>query len=194
MHHDGSITQWLQQLPSGDEVALARLHERIWPLLVARAARRLGPAPGRMVDEEDIAQSAFWDFYQAVQRGAAPRLDSRENLLALLTTMISHKAINHAKHHATQKQGGGKLEQGSVAEWLEQSAEHDPAAEIAMADAYDHFLAALPDQIRPFAELYLAGFTHEEIGERLGCVARTSERKVALAIERWREVAASELG
>ena len=193
MSHDGSITQWLQQLPTGDEIALARLHERIWPLLVARAARRLSPAPGRVADEEDVAQSAFWDFYQAVQRGAVPRLESRENLLALLTTMISHKAINHIKHHHTQKQGGGKLQQGSVADWLAEHGNLGPAEEVALADAYDHFLAALPDQLRPFAELYLAGHTHEEIASQLGCVARTSERKVALAIERWREMAASEL-
>jgi RNA polymerase sigma factor (sigma-70 family) len=193
MSHDGSITQWLQKLPSGDEVALARLHQRIWPLLVARAARRLGSAPLRNVDEEDLAQSAFWDFYQAVQRGAVPRLENRENLLALLTTMIGHKAINHIKHQLTQKQGGGQVQQGSVVEWLEQQDARQPVDEVVLTDAYDHFLAALPDGLRPFAELYLAGFTHEEIGERLGCVARTSERKVALAIERWREVAGREM-
>ncbi|HUG68923.1 MAG TPA: sigma-70 family RNA polymerase sigma factor [Pirellulaceae bacterium] len=188
-----TITQWIQQLPTGDEVALQKLHARLWPQLIARARKRMQHAPLRMVDEEDVVQSAFWDFYQAVQQGGVPRLENRENLLALLTTMISHKAINHIKHQLTQKRGGGKLQHGSVFEWLEQQDDKQPIDEVMLADTYDHFLAALPDQLRPFSELYLAGYTHQEIADQLGCVSRTSERKVALAIEHWRQLAQREL-
>jgi DNA-directed RNA polymerase specialized sigma24 family protein len=48
----------------------------------------------------------------------------------------------------------------------------------------------LPDRLRAVAERYLGGSTNKETAAALGCSERTVERKVALILERWQEMAA----
>ena len=140
------------------------------------------------MDEEDIVQSAFVDFYRAFQEGRL-ELENRENLLALLTTIIGFKAVNHVKRQLAGKRGGGRVQTGSVLDFVTGDPERDPVDATILADCYDHFVESLSESLRPFAELYLAGYTHEEIAQQMGCVTRTSERKVALAKEQWRKMA-----
>ena len=47
----------------------------------------------------------------------------------------------------------------------------------------------IPLKLQAFAELYLAGCTHREIAERLACVERTVERKLALVLKKWQQQA-----
>src|SRR6058998_3399163 len=84
----GSVEVWLRDLQQGHRSALGKLHQRYWPALVnyARARIRLTPVGG--ADEEDVVQAAFLSFYRAFQEGRIPRLTTRENVLAFLTTLI----------------------------------------------------------------------------------------------------------
>jgi RNA polymerase sigma factor (sigma-70 family) len=207
MSSEGSITVWLNQLQAGEEAALGKLHERYWPLLVAVARRRLHGVPGRACDEEDVAQEALWSFCRRVRDGRAFRLASRHDLLALLTHIIACKAVNQIEHEVgTQKRGGGRVQGGSVLELLAAggarqpgegaaaTSEPSPLEQALLRDAYRHYIGELPDHLREFAELYLAGFTYKEIAGRLGCVERTVERKLALILRRWQEIGAAEVG
>jgi DNA-directed RNA polymerase specialized sigma24 family protein len=105
-----------------------------------------------------------------------------------------------------QKRGGGKVQGGSVLEMLAAGtalpgegalaahAEPTPLEQALLNDAYRHYVGELPDHLRDFAELYLAGFTHKEIAARVGCVERTVERKLALVLKRWREIGLEHVG
>ena len=200
MTQDGSVTTWIGQLREGEEHALAQLHARYWPWLVNLARQKLKGARLRVADEEDIAQQAFWSFYNSFQAGGAPRLASRHDLLALLTTITACKAINQLKHErGVQKRGGAARE--TLAESFSTddddtwgldafaAAERTPYEEALLKDSYQHFIAGLPERLQEFAELHLAGCTNREIAERMGCVERTVERKLALALARWQEMA-----
>jgi RNA polymerase sigma factor (sigma-70 family) len=206
MASGGSVSAWIDQLKAGDEGALARLHARYWPFLVGLARRKLHGAPCRATDEEDVAQQAFWKFYEGLKTGRLPELANRHQLLALLTHIIACRAANQVKHElGVQKRGGGRVRgesalddpaaSGETTRGLEQV--EDPGLtpeEIALLqDSYQHYVRALPDKLREFAELYLAGLTHQEIGERMGCSERTVDRKIALIMARWQEVAAAGL-
>ncbi|MCH7724904.1 MAG: hypothetical protein IH991_00275 [Planctomycetes bacterium] len=184
----GSLTRWIIELPTDEEVALEKIHERLWPLLVGRARAKLRNLPLRHVDEEDVVQSVFKDFHKALKEGRF-EFENRENLLALLTTMIGRKIINHIKAELTEKRGGGKLQSGAVFEFLAEESGKQPDHEAMLADCYEHFVGSLPDHVRQFAELYLAGYTHQEISQEMQCSKRKSERKVALAKERWQQMA-----
>lgn len=202
----GSVSAWIDQLKAGDETALAKLHARYWPCLVGLARRKLHGVPCRATDEEDVAQQAFWKFFEGLKAGRLPELTNRHQLLALLTHIIACRAANQIKHElGVQKRGGGRVQgesaldaptaSGETTRGLEQVA--DPGLtpeEIALLqDSYDYYVRALPEKLRDFAELYLAGLTHQEIGDRMGCSERTVDRKVALITARWRELATAGL-
>jgi DNA-directed RNA polymerase specialized sigma24 family protein len=201
MSSDDSVTAWLGQLRAGEEAALGKLHERYWPALVALARKKLRGVPGRAADEEDVAQEAFWGFYRSLKAGHLPRLASRHDLLALLTHIIACKAVNQIKHEVgTRKRGGGLgLEALAGPGQNENDPEapadggHTPLDQAVLNDLYRHYVDGLPDSLRDFAELYLAGCTHKESADRLRCSLRTVERKVALLLDRWRAMAADSL-
>jgi RNA polymerase sigma factor (sigma-70 family) len=205
MSSSGSVTNWIQQLQTGEEAALSKLHRCYWPWLVNLARKRLKGVPGRAADEEDVAQDAFWSFYRRLRSGDVFRLSSRHDLLALLTHIVACKAVNQIIHEfGVQKRGGGKVwgesELGSLV-WaahevsLEEAAGAGPTPleQTILNDCYQHYISRLPERLRSFAELYLAGYTYREIADRTGCVERTVERKIPLILKHWREMASDSL-
>ncbi len=208
MTSGGSVSAWIGQLKAGDEAALEKLHHRLWPLLVRIARKKLGAAPRRAADEEDVAQQAFWGFYRSVRAGRAPRLENRYDVLALLTHIVGCQAVNQIKHElAVRKRGAGRVLGESVlnasaaargdgrGRGLEQVESPDitPEEEALLSDSYRHYVEALPEHVREFARQYLAGLTHREIAERMSCTERTVDRKVALILARWRRMASESI-
>jgi hypothetical protein len=94
----GSVSFWIEQLKAGEEAALAKLHKRYWPEVVRLARKRLRGVPCRACDDEDVAQAAFWSFYQGLRAGRVPQLTNREDLIALLTHLVACKAANQIRH------------------------------------------------------------------------------------------------
>jgi RNA polymerase sigma factor (sigma-70 family) len=199
----GSVSAWIDQVKAGEELALAKLHARYWPFLVGMARRKLQGAPGRAADEEDVAQQAFWGFYESVKAGRLPELANRQQLLALLTQIVACQAYNQLKHEfGVRKRGGNRVRSeadlddpggsggGRALEQVEDTG-LSPAEITLLKDCYAHYVEALPENLREFAELYLSGLTYQEMGERLGCSERTVDRKVALILARWRQLAAN---
>ncbi len=184
MVSSGSVTAWIVQLKAGDEAGLAKLHARYWPALVALARKKLNTVAGRAADNEDVAQEAFWGFYQSLKAGRLPRLNNRHDLLALLSHIIACKALNLIEREmGTQKRGSGQVRDESALDRV-----HDPGPEgraldlatdprrspleqATLNDCYRHYLTGLPEALRDFAECYLAGCTHKEIAQRLGAAA-----------------------
>jgi RNA polymerase sigma factor (sigma-70 family) len=190
----GSVSVWIGQLQAGDETALGRLHARYWPALVALARKKLRGAPGRAADEEDVAQAALWSLYRGLRAGRLPRLATRDDLLALLSHIIACKAVNQIRHEVgTQKRSAERTEGDAALQTLAGAAEPTPLEQALLNDCYTHFVGGLPDKLREVAELYLAGCTHRQIAERLGCVERTVERKLPLVLARWQEMAAAQV-
>jgi RNA polymerase sigma factor (sigma-70 family) len=199
----GSVSVWIRQLHGGEEAALGQLHARYWPYLVGLANRKLGGTPRRAIDEEDVAQQAFWRFYQSLRSGRLPQLTNRHQLLALLSHITACQAVNQIKHElGVQKRGGGRIQGESVldggtapgdspARGLEQVEAPGPSPEerILLDDCYQQYMRSLPDHLRDFAELYLAGLTYQEIADRLDCAERTVDRKMALILRHWRRLA-----
>lgn len=184
----GSVSHWIAQAKAGDELALARLHRRYWPALVGLARQRLlgSPIPS---DEEDIAQQAFFGFYEAIKRQRVPQLENRHQFLALLSHIIACKVYNQVNHELTARKGGGRVQSGAQLTTLVEDSAYSPLQEAILKECYEKYVVDMPESLRRHAELFLQGCTRQEIAEKLGCADRTVDRKIALVKEYWHAIA-----
>lgn len=182
----GSVEVWLEELQQGRVSALGRLHRRYWPSLVAYARSRVRPESAPFADEEDLVQAAFLSFYRALREGRAARVSDRESLVALLTTIIARKAARKASGPVLRDVGDT-----AALERLARETDASPLEQAMLKDCYQRYVGGLPSNLRPFAEMCLAGMTHREIAATIPCAVRTVERKMSRILHLWHELAAS---
>lgn len=203
MSSEGTVTQWIVGLKDGDLSALQKIHDRYRSQLVGLARHRLCRQSTHQGDAEDAVQEAFWSFFRTVQQGRLPRLENRDDLLSLLVIITARKTSNLIRGERAAKRGGGRVRDeaalaggdadstpgiGQVADSV-----CTPDEEVQLRDAYEHYLAALPEALRVFAELFLAGYSPQEIALQLGCSDQTVRRKIKLILQLWQEMAAESL-
>ena len=199
MKSEGSVSQWIAELKSGDEAAAQRLWERYFGQLVRLCHKRLGDHPRRAADEEDAALSAFASFLQGAQQGRFPRLRDRDGLWRLLVVIAARKVVDQRQHDSRQKRGGGKvagesalMSPGSAPGGIgiEQVVGPEPTPEFAasVVEEYERLLDRLADPtLRSIAMAKMEGYTNDEIAGRIGCVRRTVERKLRVIRKLWSE-------
>ena len=193
MSQIGSVSQLPQQCKAGEQAALGVLMKRYWPFLLARAGERLPPAYRRAVDEEDIAQQVLWAVYQGLKGGHWQQLANRQDLVALLNRITECKAINQLKSELRNKRGGGKVPEPLYGAGTDSSTSGpvapagglSPQEEVLQDDWCRHGLSRLGPELRPVAEVLLAGCTQKEIAAALRCSERTVARKVPLIRVKW---------
>jgi DNA-directed RNA polymerase specialized sigma24 family protein len=191
MDASGSVTAWISALTAGDPEAAQRLWERYFDRLVRLAGARLKNLPRRVMDEEDVALSAFDSFCRGAQRGRFPQLRDRHNLWPLLVVITTRKAADLVQHQCSQKQGGGKVRGESVllgAQAADASVagieavlgrEPTPAFACQVAEQYQRLLESLGEErLRQIAVLKMENYTNEEVAARVNCCVRTVERKL----------------
>ena len=188
----GSITRLLPQLRDRNELAV----EAIWRRYVRRvhgAARPviagLGPGSG---DEEDVAQSAFHAFYEAAANDRLPPLGSRDDLWRLLVTITRRKAIDRLRREYRVRRGG-RVRIFHDAKAVNHACDVGEVSIdlIEVQESLDdlmHKLAATgDDRLATVARLRLEGYSNQEIAGKLGCTARTIQRKLHILERLWSE-------
>lgn len=195
MSTDGSVSQWVTLLRDGDHEAAQKLWERYFLRLVALARSRLGDAPRRVADEEDVALSAFDSFCRGAQGGHFPQLLDREDLWRLLVIITGRKSSHLKRDESRKKRGGGAnatlLNSASVQNEqpeLEDLVDPEPTPAFAaeVAEECRRLLGALGNpELKSVALWKMEGFTNQEVAGKLGCVVRSVERKLRLIRKIW---------
>jgi DNA-directed RNA polymerase specialized sigma24 family protein len=190
MSTGNSVTQWISALRQGDQSAAHGLWEAYFRRLVNLARARLRGAPRRVVDEEDIALSAFDSFCRGVRAGRFPRLDDRNDLWQVLVVITVRKAIDLHNYEGRQSRGKGRVRSLSELgrEGLDSIRGDGPTTELAaqLSDEYQRLMEQLVDPtLQSVATWKLEGYTNDEIAARLGCVTKTVERKLARIRSKW---------
>lgn len=190
-----SVTLWLGQFKSGDPAAAQPLWNTYFAKMVELARLKLGTAPRGKHDEEDVVNSAFFSFCEGVKDGRFPQLDSRDELWAILFTIVAAKAAQYARSEGRKKRGGGKVVHASAAadtagtnDLFASLASVEPTADDAaiMVEDLKKLLEALGDgNLQQIAIWKMEGYTNREIAERIGKSEPTVERKLKLIRETW---------
>jgi RNA polymerase sigma factor (sigma-70 family) len=192
------VTQWINQLSGGDQRAAQQLWEAYFHRLVSFARRKLEGLPLRAADEEDVALSAMHSFCRGMEQRRFDRVKDRDDLWKLLVTITARKASAQRRRQYAAKRGGGHVRGESVFHHPQQEdADSDgigailgeePTPELAcmVAENCQQMLDGLEDEtLQQVALLTLEGYGPEEIGEKLGCVRRTVERKLERIRDKW---------
>jgi DNA-directed RNA polymerase specialized sigma24 family protein len=193
-----SVSEWIADLKTGDQVAAQKLWESYFQRLVGLARAKLQGTPRRAADEEDVALSAFKSFCRGAAGGKFPQLDDRDDLWRLLVTLTERKAIGLMRQEHRQKRGGGKVlgesgfaaptDSGSAEPGIDQIAGREPTPEFAaqVAEECQRLLERLGDpELRSIAVWKMEGDTTQEIATRLRRAPSTIERKLRLIRKRW---------
>ena len=192
------VTYWINRLAEGDQEAAHAIWEGYFSKLVRYARRKLDDMPRRAVDEEDVAISAMYSFCRGLEAGRFEKVDDREDLWKLLVTITARKAYAVRKRHYREKRGKGRVRGESVFQrpdddefrsaGIGQVLGSEPTPELAnmVVENTRELLDALDDEtLRQVAIMKLEGQTNVEIAQKLGCVARTVERKLERIRGKW---------
>lgn len=194
MSSEGSVSDWIARLQTGDPAAVQQLWERYFPRLVHLARKKLRGSRPRCADEEDVALSAFDSFCRHAEKGHFPDLHDRDGLWRLLVVITARKAVHLCRDEFRQKRGGGLIQvsasstEGEDQHLLEQllSREPDPGFAALMAEECERLLGCLGDpELRSVAVWKMEGWTTDEIAGKLGYAPRSIKRKLRLIRNLW---------
>lgn len=195
-----SVTTWLEQLKQGDSLAAQQLWQRYLDRLVRLARQKLGLAPRRVSDEEDVALSAFHGFLMGVEQGRFARLEDRHDLWQVLVMITQRKAIGQKRRQLALKRGGRKLvgesaiqrrdADTSTGAGMAQVPDHEPTPQFAdqVGEQLTRLLDRLgDDELRRIALAKMEAYNNREIAAQLNISLRAAERKLSLIRRIWLE-------
>ncbi|CAN5275654.1 ECF-type sigma factor [soil metagenome] len=189
MSPEASVTNWLNALQGGDRVGVRGLWDRYFHQMMGIARQKLGPCPRKVVDEEDVAVSAFDSFCRGMEQGQFPRLEDRDELWRLLVVITVRKAVNVVQYEGRQKRDATRTELTDDDTFHElMSQEPSPAVAVAMHEECLSLLDKLQDEnLRKLVLLKLEGHNNIECAALLGRARVTVQRMLKLIQQIWRQ-------
>ena len=196
-NYDVSITRLFDELKAGNPQAAEELWTVYFDRLVAVARKRLGKAPKRAADEDDIALSVFNDLCAGAARGNFAAHVRRDDLWHLLLHLTNRKLVKYVRRETRQKRGGGAVRgesvflnpaTGSAARGLDQIVRNEPTPVMlaALNEQHQRLLGILANEtLRRIATWRMQGETNEDIAAKLKLSVRSVDRKLHLIRECW---------
>ncbi len=193
-----SISECLVLLKKGDTYAQYEIWQRYHKRLVRLAYLNMKWMKRRVVDEEDVALSAFALFLQRAKEGRFPKLEDRHDLWQVLIMLTERRAVSQRRHQTAQKRGGDQVRGESGFDSPRGSLESERGIEAVMdrdppqafidclCESVEERLNALGSDLqRKIAIAKMEGFTNAEISQRLNVSERTIERQLNLIRKTW---------
>ena len=195
-HSHGDIAALIQGVESGDADAAALLWNYCFARLQSYCRKKLPDRLRRILDEEDVALSAFKSFCLGAQDGKFGEIAGRDEFWKLLYCIGARKAGAQVRHHHALKRGGGNVvgESAFVSKeeykrGIEQVSDVQPTAitlDDFLRDCEGLFEQLDTDEMRTIAMLRIEGYSVDEIANRMGCAKRSVERRLNLIRQIWK--------
>ncbi|MDA7978115.1 MAG: ECF-type sigma factor [Pirellulales bacterium] len=192
-----SITVWLEGLAKGDSVAAQEIWNRFFTRLVEQCRLKLRDRVSRgIMDEEDIAISAFESFCRGAEQQKFSQLNDRSDVWQILLVLAERKAVNAVRYHSRLKRGAFRVRNISEFDSPEDGgspmdiadAEPLPDFVVAVTDEFKYLIGLLKkhDQLYRVAMLKLENHSNAEIAKCIGKTVRTVEYKLKRIKELWK--------
>ncbi len=189
MSADSSFTGLIQRVRAGDEQAAAELVRRYEPAVRRSARLRLNAPLRRACDSLDLSQAVLGSFFVRVAGGQYD-LDSPEQLLELLATLVRNKLSRLARHEQAERRDQRRLAAGSPEEHGVTGGEASPSRQVSAREVLDQAQRRLSAEERRLLELRQQGLDWMAVAATVGGTPEARRRQLARAVER----VAAELG
>jgi DNA-directed RNA polymerase specialized sigma24 family protein len=199
-----SVSIWIGKLRSGDEEAAHVIWGRFFERLVILANRKLKNSSRRAMDEEDVVQQAFFEFFKCVQNGRFPLLTDRDDLWQVLAMLVDRRAKDQMKRQLSLRAGSGRvLGESAFIGASERDVRKPGIAQVPDVDATPELASDFVDELQirlgslgeneyvRIAILKMQGYSNPEIADRIKSSLRTVERVLKEIREKWIQGAVS---
>ena len=179
-----SFRDLFEQICRGEQHAARELLERYErDLRILARVRLTDPNLRRAIDSMDVCQSVFGVFFARAAAGLI-ELETPEQFLRLMATMIHNKVIDYARRFQSRRRDIRR--QLDVHAGDMHLAGHDPTASqvVSGQELLEKFEAELSDEERQLADLRKAGRKWDDIARVMGSSADSLRKKLSRAIER----------
>lgn len=196
MSEDHSVSRHIPGLIAGESLATQEVWRRYYASLVALAHRKLRGCPRRVLDEDDVVQVAFENFFRQVQQGRFARLEDRDDLWQILAMLVDRRAKDQFRKMTSEKNGNGLVRGDSINQNSGQAPVIDAAPDriptdqqaIEFAEQVELRLGQLKLAAhRKVALLKMARYTNQEIADEIDVSLRTVERMLEAIRDQWSE-------
>ncbi|HQX49949.1 MAG TPA: sigma-70 family RNA polymerase sigma factor [Planctomycetaceae bacterium] len=190
MSNPSDFPALIQRVRNGDAeaaVELVRCYES--DLRILARVKLNDPRLRRVCDSMDICQSVLGNFFVRATAGQFD-IDSPEQLLKLLSTMIRNKVTDVARRQTAERRNHGRIANASIEEFEIPAIQDTPSQIMSareLAEAAQQKFA--PDE-RSVMRRRADGQNWDEIARELGGTAEGLRKKVTRAMDR----VAKELG
>ena len=186
----GSVTRWLRSPQDQADIRPAELLWQRFGFRLVRLARlQLRNTRDFAYDEEDLALSTLFAFYQRAVAGKFESIANRHQLWRLLVTISLNKSLNVRRRSLRQKRAAVLPE--PLHDQLRSASVPDSTAWIVdMADHCDYLLQILDEHdttgvLKNITLLRLDGASISRIARNLNCTRRTVSTRLALIQSIW---------
>ena len=165
------ITEWINDLRTGDADAAAHLWGQFSKRVEEVARLRLDGVTRRVYDEQDAANSAFYCLCRGIAEGRFGEVGDRDNFWRLLAVIASRKVVSQQRATHAQKRGEGQvrgdsvfIDQGLQASDVAVGKEPTPEFAAELESTSEAMLAMLADVgLREVALLKFEGFSNTDV-------------------------------
>lgn len=198
MSDKNPITEWIDGLRAGEEIAAGKIWNHFGSQLREAARKRIAPDTRRVYDEEDAAQSAFQCLCSGLANGRFEDLADRESLWRLLLVITARKVTHRHRYDRQHRRNVRRTVNDSIFAGPDDnsgagsnqlfSREPTPEFSAEFLDNFETLFEGLEDQeLQSVVWLKLEGRTDLEVAERLSCSRRTIQRRLELIRRIWKE-------
>jgi RNA polymerase sigma-70 factor (ECF subfamily) len=166
----------LRCIRGGDESAAAELYRRYARRVRSLARARSSSDVARLVDEDDIVQSVFANFFQAARKGHYDVPAGEELWKILLVIALNKIRAKGRFHHAARRDTRQTVGDAAIDDGVRLGHTADRTAREFLQISIDETLERLPAVQKQMVLLRIEGFEIAEISTQTQRSKRTVER------------------